>query len=134
LVFSRRQTSKPSIPGIMMSRTTMSQAPSWQIARASGPLPAVKTSKYSALRRASSSLTFGGMSSTTRMRAVISSLVPQKEVDRLEELHDGDRLGEIGLAAALPHLLLVALHGEGGHRDHRNRAQFLVILEPLSHL
>ena len=32
---------------------------------------------------------------------------------------DRDRLGDVGLAAALADALLVALHGEGGHRDHR---------------
>src|SRR5450432_3855663 len=95
LLFSRRQTSNPSMPGIMTSSSTMSHAPSRQTAKASGPFAAVKTSKYSALRRASNSLMFGGMSSTTRMRAVMGSLVSQKNIDRLEEFDDGDGLGEI---------------------------------------
>src|ERR1700692_4366908 len=92
LVLRRRQTSNPSMPGIITSSRTMSHAPSAHIFRASGPFEAVRTSKYSALRRASSSLTFGGMSSTTRMRAVMGSLVPQEIVDRLEEFDDGDGL------------------------------------------
>ena len=70
----------------------MSHAPSWQIARASGPLPAVKTSKYSALRRASSNLTLGGTSSTTRMRAVIGVLQLLNPVGR-ERFTDGDLSG-----------------------------------------
>ena len=40
-----------------------------------------------------------------------------------EEARHRNRLGDIGLAAALADDLLVALHGEGGDRDHRNRAQ-----------
>src|SRR5690348_16143133 len=40
---------------------------------------------------------------------------------RLQEVHHRDRLGEIGLAAAAPYLLLVALHRKGGHRDDRYR-------------
>ena len=37
-------------------------------------------------------------------------------------MHDRDRLGDIGLAAALPDPLLVALHGEGGDGDDRDAA------------
>ena len=69
----RRQTSKPSISGIMTSSSTMSHCARSQIASASAPDIAVETSKYSAVSRASSSFTLAGMSSTTRMRAVIRS-------------------------------------------------------------
>src|SRR5690606_24615082 len=42
-------------------------------------------------------------------------------------------LGNIGLAPALPDPLLVALHGEGCHRDDGNGAQLVVFLEPFGH-
>ena len=71
LALMRRQVSKPSISGIMTSSSTTSTRSRSQISSASLPLPAVSTSKYSAERRASSSFTFAGMSSTTRTRAVI---------------------------------------------------------------
>ena len=38
-----------------------------------------------------------------------------------------DRLGDIGLAAALADPLLVSLHGEGGHRHHRDVVQLLIV-------
>jgi hypothetical protein len=56
LPFKRRQTSNPSIPGIITSSRTMSHLPLAQSAKASVPFVAVKTSKYSALSRASISL------------------------------------------------------------------------------
>ncbi len=77
LDFSRRQTSKPSMSGIMTSSRMMSHSARWQICSASAPLEAVSTSKYSAESRASSNLTLAGTSSTTRMRADIeTSLYP----------------------------------------------------------
>jgi hypothetical protein len=70
LALMRRQTSKPSMSGIITSSRTMSHSAFSQIARASLPLMAVTTSKYSADSRASKSLTLAGTSSTTRTRAV----------------------------------------------------------------
>ena len=70
LALSRRQTSKPSMSGIITSSRTMSHSAFSQIASASTPLMAVTTSKYSADSRASSSFTLAGTSSTTRTRAV----------------------------------------------------------------
>jgi len=55
-------------------------------------------------------------------------------IDRVEEFCDGNRLRQIGLAAALADLLFVALHREGGDGDDRDCAQFLVVLQPLRHL
>ena len=57
--FSRRQTSNPSMPGIITSSRTTSARSRVQICRASGPLRAVRTSKYSAVSRASSKLHIG---------------------------------------------------------------------------
>src|SRR5262245_23908636 len=135
---SRRQVSNPSIPGIITSSKMMSGGLSAASLIASSPLYAVTTLKYSAVSRASSSLTLGGRSSTTRTRAVMSGRAGaesvQKAVDGLEELADRDRLGDVGLAAALADLLLVALHGEGGDRDDRDAAQLRVLLEPLGDL
>ena len=76
LDFSRRQTSNPSMSGIITSSRMMSHSARVQIERASAPLDAVSTSKYSADRRASSSLTLAGTSSTTRIRADIETPLP----------------------------------------------------------
>src|SRR5918995_5827690 len=114
---TRRQTSKPSMPGIITSSRTMSHRPCSQIASASGPFIAVTTSKYSALSFVSSSLTFGKMSSTTRTRAVIDASFAEIGADGGEEFRDRDRLRQIGLAAAFADALLVALHGKGGDGD-----------------
>ena len=78
LDFSRRQTSKPSMSGIMTSSRMMSHSARAQISSASAPLVAVSTSKYSADRRASSSLTLAGTSSTTRIRADIETHSPTR--------------------------------------------------------
>src|SRR5215203_3471459 len=131
---SRRQTSEPSMPGIMTSRRTMSHRPCSQSASASGPFIAVTTSKYSALSFVSSSLTFGKMSSTTSTRAVMMASLAEIGTDGREELRDRDRLRQIGLAAALADALLVALHGEGRHGDHRDGFQLVVLLQPLGDL
>ena len=53
--------------------------------------------------------------------------------DGLDELADRDRLGQIGLAAALADALLVALHGEGGDRHDRDRLELGIVLEPFGH-
>ena len=78
LDFSRRQTSKPSMSGIMTSSRMMSHSARAQISSASAPLVAVSTSKYSADSRASSSLTLAGTSSTTRIRADIEHSLPTR--------------------------------------------------------
>ena len=67
----RRATSKPSMPGIITSSSTMSGGASAMLSSASCPLMAVTTSKYSASSFASRTRTFGSMSSTTRTRAGI---------------------------------------------------------------
>jgi hypothetical protein len=56
---SLRQTSKPSIPGIITSSSTTSARSCAQICSASGPLRAVRTSKYSAVSRAFEQLHIG---------------------------------------------------------------------------
>src|ERR1700716_1729040 len=72
--FSRRQTSNPSMSGIITSSRIMSHSARAQISSASAPLQAVRTSKYSADSRASNSLTLAATSSTTRIRADIETL------------------------------------------------------------
>ena len=67
----RRQTSNPSIPGIITSSSTMSQRPSRHSSSASKPLVAEITSKYSAVSRASNNLMLGSKSSTISTRAVM---------------------------------------------------------------
>src|SRR5664279_2292520 len=135
LDLSLRQTSKPSMSGIITSSSTMSHSARSHSTSASGPLVAVATSKYSADSRASKSFTLAGTSSTTRTRAVIvaPSSRAQELTDRLDELGHRDRLRQIGLAAALADALLVALHGEGGDRDHRDSLEFGIVLEPFGH-
>src|ERR1700693_227613 len=133
---SRRHTSKPSRSGINTSSSTISHIPRWQIASASGPLSATTTSKYSAVSRASNSLTLASTSSTTRIRAVIDfpSCSVEEVTDGFEELADRDRFRQIGFAAALPDALLIALHGKGRDRDDRNELELRIVFQPLRHL
>src|SRR5579885_1339709 len=132
----RRQTSKPSMSGIMTSSRTMSHSARSHMPSASAPLYAVQTSKYSADSRASSSLTLAGTSSTTRIRALIElvpSRSPEEMTYRLDELAHRDRLGQIGLATAFADALLVALHRKSRHRHHGDRLQLGIVLQPLRH-
>src|SRR5262245_13059208 len=134
LDFSRRHTSKPSMSGIMTSSRMMSHSARWQICSASAPLAAVSTSKYSADRRASRSFTLAGTSSTTRIRADTTKLLPNKSTDGLDEFADGNRLGQIRLAAALADAFFVALHRKGGDGDDGNGAQLRIVLDPARYL
>src|SRR6476661_9988641 len=130
---SRRQTSKPSMSGIMTSSRMMSHSARAQTASASPPLDAVSTSKYSADSRASSNLTLAGTSSTTRIRADIQIPLPDKSPNGFNEFADRDRLRQIRLAATFADPLLVALHRERRYRDHRDRAQRRIVLDPARH-
>src|SRR6201994_611375 len=135
LDFRRRQTTKPSMSGIMTSSRMMSHSARWAISSASAPLEAVITSKYSADSRASSSFTLAGTSSTTRIRADTEmNSLPDESTHRLDELADRDRLGKIGLAVAFADALLVALHGKGRDGDDRNGTQLRIVLDPLGDL
>src|SRR5258708_5583900 len=133
LDFSRRQTSKPSMSGIMTSSRMMSHSARAQIASASAPLAAVRTSKYSADSRASSNLTLAGTSSTTRIRADMKFPLPDKTSHGFNKFANRDRLGQISLAAALADAFLVTLHRKGGDRDHGYRAQLPLVLAPARH-
>src|SRR5438445_653122 len=75
----RRQTSKPSMPGIITSSNTMSGAATAILARHSAPLNAVTTSKYSVVSLASRSLTFEQIVEELHVEFVV--------------LHDQDCLG-----------------------------------------
>src|SRR5690349_15445056 len=134
LDFSRRQTSKPSMSGIMTSRRMISHSVRVQMSSASAPLLAVRTSKYSADRRASNSLTLAGTSSTTRTRADTELSLPHKPPDGLDEFADRDRFGQISLATAFADALFIALHRKGGDRDHRDSPQFRIVFDPFGHL
>src|SRR5664279_169425 len=135
LDLSLRQTSKPSMSGIMTSSSTMSHSARSHSASASGPLCAVVTSKYSADSRASRSFTLAATSSTTRTRAVIldplaaPSRGPEEMTDRFDEFAHRNRFGQIGLAAAFADTFLVPLHGEGGNRHHGDGLEIGVVLE-----
>src|SRR5260221_2904063 len=131
---SRRHTSKPSISGIMTSSSTRSGSSAAQITSAAAPLAAVKTSKYSLASLARRSLTLMSTSSTTRMRADIDDVSAQEALAHFEEVGDGDRLGDRRLAATLADLCLVAFHRNRCHRDDRDRAQFVVFLDPFGDL
>src|ERR1700754_4512968 len=130
LAFSRRHTSKPSMSGIITSSRMMSHSARAQIASASAPLHAVSTSKYSADSRASSSFTLAAISSTTKIRADIKTLLADKTPNRFYKFADRDRLGKIRLAAAFADAFLVALHRERRDRDHRNGTQLRIVLDP----
>src|SRR4051812_47253121 len=104
----------------------MSHCARSQMASASGPLIAVITSKYSAVSRASISLTLATTSSTTRPRAdmdFLSSGVTEEMTIFFDDLSHRDRFGQVGLAAATADALFVTLHGEGGDGNDRNRFQ-----------
>src|SRR5690606_3611394 len=132
----RRQTSKPVIPGIITSSSTISGGSTSITASAEGPSSAVTTSKYSAVSFACRSRTLTGASSTTRMRALMRALRSSGEMllNGLEKPRNGDGLGDVVLAAALPDLFLVAFHGESGHRNHRDVPKIVVLLQPLGDL
>src|SRR3546814_7411278 len=53
----------------------------------------------------------------------------KETLDGLQEVGDGDRLGDIGLATALADLLLVPLHREGSDGNDRDRLQIIVFLD-----
>jgi hypothetical protein len=57
----------------------------------------------------------------------------QETLDGLEEIGDRNGLGNVGIAAAPPELLLVALHGEGGDGDNGYRLQRVLVLDPFRH-
>src|SRR5437660_1893846 len=131
LDLSRRQTSKPSMSGIITSSRMMSHSAREQICSASSPLDAVRTSKYSADRRASSNLTLAETSSTTRIRADIEThSLPNKTPYGFNEFADRNWLGQIGLASALADTLLVPLHRKCRDRNHGDRTQLRTILDP----
>src|SRR5690606_9941628 len=65
--------------------------------------------------------------SWTRMNSVFLDEV----ADGFEKLRDRNRLRKVGLAASFPDALLIALHREGGDRDHWDRFQLVVLLDPL---
>src|SRR6185312_15269224 len=125
----RRQASKPSMPGIITSSRMMSGEHSSVLAMASMPLKPVTTSKYSAVSLASRSFTFDRISSTTRTRAVMG--LTHEATNGFQKARYGNRLRDIGLAAALTDDFLVALHREGGDRHHGDGFQRVVFLEPL---
>src|SRR5690348_13757073 len=131
---SRRQTSNPSMRGIITSSRMRSGRSSWAMRSARSPSLAASTLKYSLASLASSSLTFTSTSSTTRMRADMSVYSIEETGNRLEEIGDRDRLGDVGFASTFADLLLVAFHGESGHRDHRDGAQLFVFFDPFGHL
>src|SRR6266478_5027364 len=134
LDLSRRQTSKPSMSGIITSSRMMSHSAREQICSASSPLDAVRTSKYSADRRASSNLTLAETSSTTRIRADTQTYsLPNKTPYGFNELADRNWLGQIGFAAALADALLVPLHRKCRDRNHRDGTQFRIVLDPACH-
>src|SRR6202166_1571176 len=125
-LLSLRQTSKPSMSGIITSSSTMSHSARSHSVSASAPLKAVATSKYSADSRASSNFTLAGTSSTTSTRAVMNapSSGPEEMANGLDEFAHRDRLGQIGLATAFADAFLVALHGKGGHSHDRYCLEF----------
>src|SRR5205823_5456505 len=58
----------------------------------------------------------------------------KKALDGAHEAGNGDRLGDVRLAAAVADLLFIALHRKSGHRDDRDRPQIIVFLEPFGNL
>src|SRR5262249_7127416 len=98
-----------------------------QISSASRALPAVRTSKYSAVRRASSSFRLASTSST-RCHETLPGFADELS-HGIEEHRYRDRLGGVSLATAFATSLLIAPHGEGGDRDHGDLPELIVLLE-----
>src|SRR5215469_8938514 len=125
----------------MTSRRMTSGSSASAIWRALGPLYAERTSKYSLDSLASSSFTLASTSSTTNTRPDISvsqllagpgALSGKEAFDGSQKTRNRDRFGNIVLAAAVSHLLLISLHRKRGHGDDRNCTQVVVLLDPLS--
>ena len=123
LALMRRQTSNPSMPGIMTSSRTMSGVCFSMSVERFGA--AVGRHDVEILGR---KLRFQqadvGRNIVDDQNARGHGLTPTLATagsgcDGLQEIDDGDRLGDVGLAAALADLLLVALHRERRHRDDR---------------
>ena len=55
-------------------------------------------------------------------------------LDGLNEIGKRNRLANIGIATGFEDLPFIALHRKGGHRDHRDRFQLLILLQPLGDL
>ena len=121
--FRRRQTSKPSMPGIITSSRTMSQ----QAATAERPAPRRPLAGGPDLeilgrQPCLEQLDVGEdvVDDQDARGHAQRSLSPDSNVvaDRFQKLDDGNRLGQVRFAAALPDFFLVALHGESGDRYH----------------
>src|SRR5207244_8119387 len=128
------QTHRTAMSLISTSSRSMSHSAREQISNASAPLEAVRTSKNSADRRASSNFTLAGTSSTTRIRADIEThSLPNKTPYGFNEFADRNWLGQIGLASTLADTLLVPLHRKCRDRNHGDRTQLRIVLDPARH-
>src|SRR5438477_11020346 len=109
------------MPAIWTSSSTRSGGLLTTSSSASGPDEAGTTENPAGSRIASSSRTFAGMSSTTRIRGAgwVSALISlTKEAPNLVgELAHADRLREIAVETLGDEALFVAAHGRGRERD-----------------
>src|SRR6476646_8169330 len=93
------------------------------------PSLAVTTSYPRGTSTASSSRTFSGTSSTTRILACRSATVAVL-LDGVDQLCDVDRLGEVAVEAGLEESLPVSAHRLRGQRQHGDRGRLLGPSQP----
>src|SRR5436190_9129767 len=126
------------MPAIWTSSNTRSGGSATTSSSASGPDDAPTTEKPAGSRIASSSRTFAGMSSTTRIRGVGSSSalisLPQEPPHLVGKLAHADRLGEIAVEALGEEPLLVAAHRRRRERDDRDLRRPGVLAQQLQRL
>src|SRR5688500_2046586 len=107
----------------MMSSSTMSGGSAASLASASSPDAAVIGAYPFAVRMSASSLTFCGVSSTTRTFGNLTSSSFERSPDGIEEGLEADRLRHVVVEACFGDLPPVGSHDRCGHRDHRDRGR-----------
>src|SRR5262245_9007060 len=126
------------MPAICTSRRTRSGSSLATRSSASGPDDAELSEKPTGSRIDSSSRTFAGTSSTTRIRGagsgspVISR--PQVTANLVGQLSHADRLLQVAVEALGQEALLVAAHRRGGMGDDRDLGRPRILLQKLERL
>src|SRR5438067_6758220 len=126
------------MPAIWTSRRTRSGSSLTTSSSASGPDDAELTEKPAGSRTASSSRTFAGRSSTTRIRGWVSVSafisLAQELPHLVGKLAHADRLGEVAVEALGDEALLVASHRRRRERDDRDPRRPGVVTQQLQRL
>src|SRR5438552_59195 len=123
------------MPGITTSRRIRSGRSLATFSSASGPDSAGTTAYPRGASTASNSLMFLGVSSTTRIfgcRSILPLLARTlAELPHLlRKFLDVDRLDQVAVEPGAEESFAIALHGEGGQSDHRDRGRAWLGHEP----